>query len=450
MGKRILFSPIGGTDPISNFRDGSLLHICRIYRPDEVYIFLSKEMYENHIKDNRYAYCLDKLSELINHKIDYKIIVNKDLVNVQEYDVFYKLFMDIISDIKSNMQPEDVLYLNTSSGTPGMKSALFIIATMDEYNMIPLQVSTPLKKINPHLEVSDKEYDIELYWEYNEDNKDDFENRCKEIKSLNLLKLLKKDMIKKHISAYDYNAALVTAQSLVDIENSRLEYMLKAAVYRSKLDSNNADKYANLSNWDNLYDIKDGTYRKIFEYAMILWLKIQREELADYIRALTPIIVSLYELILKKECGIDIEKITYEKQIKKDKVRYWDEAKIKNNYHEIIDIFNKEYKNKFDYDKPVYSHHLVNLINGKSDDYNLKEKINQLTDVEQNIRNIAAHSMVKITDDDIIKRTGLTSKQIFDIIKGLFVKAGINVKSDVWDTYNRMNEMLINEVDEFK
>lgn len=450
MSKRILFSPIGGTDPISNFRDGSLLHICRIYRPDEVYIFLSKEMYENHIKDNRYAYCLDKLSELINHKIDYKIIVNKDLVNVQEYDVFYKLFMDIISDIKSNMQPEDVLYLNTSSGTPGMKSALFIIATMDEYNMIPLQVSTPLKKINPHLEVSDKEYDIELYWEYNEDNKDDFENRCKEIKSLNLLKLLKKDMIKKHISAYDYNAALVAAQSLVDIENSRLEYMLKAAVYRSKLDSNNADKYANLSNWDNLYDIKDGTYRKIFEYAMILWLKIQREELADYIRALTPIIVSLYELILKKECGIDIEKITYEKQIKKDNVRYWDKAKIKNKYPDIIDIFNKEYKNKFDYDKPVYSHHLVNLINGKSDDYNLKEKINQLTDVEQNIRNIAAHSMVKITDDDIIKRTGLTSKQIFDIIKGLFVKAGINVKSDVWDTYNRMNEMLINEVDEFK
>ncbi len=93
---------------------------------------------------------------------------------------------------------------------------------------------------------------------------------------------------------------------------------------------------------------------------------------------------------------------------------------------------------------------MVNLINGKSDDYNLKEKINQLTDVEQNIRNIAAHSMVKITDDDIIKRTGITSKQIFDIIKGLFVKAGINVKSDVWDTYNRMNEMLINEVDEFK
>ena len=26
---RILFSPIGGTDPISNCRDGAMLHICR-------------------------------------------------------------------------------------------------------------------------------------------------------------------------------------------------------------------------------------------------------------------------------------------------------------------------------------------------------------------------------------------------------------------------------------
>ena len=25
--KKILFSPIGGTDPISNFRDGAMLHI---------------------------------------------------------------------------------------------------------------------------------------------------------------------------------------------------------------------------------------------------------------------------------------------------------------------------------------------------------------------------------------------------------------------------------------
>lgn len=28
MGKRILFSPVGGTDPIKYCSDGSMLHIC--------------------------------------------------------------------------------------------------------------------------------------------------------------------------------------------------------------------------------------------------------------------------------------------------------------------------------------------------------------------------------------------------------------------------------------
>ena len=44
MGKRILFSPVGGTDPIKYCSDGSMLHICRHYQPDEVVLYLSKEI----------------------------------------------------------------------------------------------------------------------------------------------------------------------------------------------------------------------------------------------------------------------------------------------------------------------------------------------------------------------------------------------------------------------
>ena len=46
MPERILFSAVGGHDPIANFRDGAILHICRIYRPDKVYLYLSSEMLE--------------------------------------------------------------------------------------------------------------------------------------------------------------------------------------------------------------------------------------------------------------------------------------------------------------------------------------------------------------------------------------------------------------------
>ncbi len=57
MNQTILFSPVGGTDPISqnNYRDGSLLHICRVYKPTKVVLFLSREMLDFHRKDNRYC-----------------------------------------------------------------------------------------------------------------------------------------------------------------------------------------------------------------------------------------------------------------------------------------------------------------------------------------------------------------------------------------------------------
>ena len=47
MGKTYLFTPIGNTDPIKYFYDGSMLHICRHYKPNIVYLYLSKEMIEN-------------------------------------------------------------------------------------------------------------------------------------------------------------------------------------------------------------------------------------------------------------------------------------------------------------------------------------------------------------------------------------------------------------------
>ena len=67
MGKRILFSPIGGTDPIKYQRDGSLLHICRVYQPDEIYLYLSKEMLSRSEKDDRYCKTIELLGEKLNH-----------------------------------------------------------------------------------------------------------------------------------------------------------------------------------------------------------------------------------------------------------------------------------------------------------------------------------------------------------------------------------------------
>ena len=104
MSRTYLFSPIGNTDPIKYFYDGSMLHICRYYKPDVVYLYLSKEMMEYHKEDNRYVRSIELLGEKLNHTFEVHIIENDQMVNVQQYDVFYKEFRSIISDIEKEKE----------------------------------------------------------------------------------------------------------------------------------------------------------------------------------------------------------------------------------------------------------------------------------------------------------------------------------------------------------
>ena len=235
MGKKYLFSPIGNTDPIKYLYDGSMLHICRYYKPDIVYLYLSKEMMENHKKDNRYVRSLELLGEFLHHKFDIRIIENPEMINVQQYDVFYNEFHKIIAEIETQKGPEDILLVNMASGTPAMKSALLVMATLAEYRFLPIQVSTPQKKSNLEHEERE-EYDVNTNWELNEDNEESAENRCQEIKCLNLMRLLKVDMIKKHLLCYDYHAALAVGKEIKDELNPTTYQWLETADARSMLD----------------------------------------------------------------------------------------------------------------------------------------------------------------------------------------------------------------------
>ena len=129
MGKIILFTPVGGTDPISstNCRDGSMLHICRNYKPDKVIMYMSKEMLENQEADDRYRYCLNRLSKLQQHEMKYEIVERRELTEVHEFDYFYEDFRKIIRQIYDEMDETDTLLLNVSSGTPAMKSGLLVL-----------------------------------------------------------------------------------------------------------------------------------------------------------------------------------------------------------------------------------------------------------------------------------------------------------------------------------
>ena len=305
MGKTYLFSPVGNTDPIKYFHDGSMLHICRKYKPDIVYLYLSREMVKNHRKDNRYAQTIELLGKWLNHTFEVRLIMREDLVEVQQYDVFYKEFREMIAQIEKEMEPGDRLLLNMASGTPAMKSALVVMATLAEYRFIPVQVSTPKRESNLEHEER-KEYDVEFNWELNEDNKENFVDRCREVQCFNLMRLLKLDMIKKHLLAYDYHAAYAIGKELEEEISPETLKLLRAAEARVNLDTGTVSRNVE-DNVPEFYPVRDGNKRKLFEYALGLDIKLKKGEYADFVRAITPLGVDLLEMLLKQYCNINLK-----------------------------------------------------------------------------------------------------------------------------------------------
>ena len=80
-------------------------------------------------------------------------------------------------------------------------------------------------------------------------------------------------------------------------------------------------------------------------------------------------------------------------------------------------------------------------------DQNVKDTITALRSVESNLRNLAAHQIVSVTDVTIKEETGYTGKQIMDMIKKSFAYAELSVKREQWESYEDMNRVIISQIE---
>lgn len=437
---KILFSPIGGSDPIRNYHDGSMLHICRNYLPDRVVLYLSGEMYQHHVQDNRYVYCLEELGKKMSHPFEIEVIVRDELTEVQDYEYFYTEFTKCINDIVAQMDEGDELLLNVSSGTPAMKNALIILATLAEFSFQPIQVSTPLKRSN-YMDENTKKYEVQEQWEFDEDNEpqEGDTSRCEEIKSLNLVKLLKVNLLEKHLQAYDYTAALEIARDLKNHISVKATAMIEQANERNQLNTKRVNELAKKIDYQPM-PVKNQENCDLLEYVLLLQMKVRRKEYADFIRAITPVVFELFYSVLKRQCHIDIKDYCDEK---KSGLR-WNLEKIKQT--EVGDILQKEYAATGFRGGPVYSSQLKPLILH----YSVSEKVNSLvTDLrhaEEKARNKAAHTIVSITNEKIVKWTDYTAEELLVKIQQLTLFVVPGQDGSIWDSYDRMNEAIMKEI----
>lgn len=433
----ILFTAIGMTDPISNYRDGSMLHICRYNEIDKVYLYISAEVYYYHQMDNRYLYCIDKLSDLLGRKIETELIIRKDLEDVHIFDVFINEFRNILMDIH-NKNLGDKIYLNVSSGTPAMKSALQALAAFGEIDMIPIQVSTPERKSNPHVE--DKEnYDVAIQWECDEDNAID-ENRCTFSENFNFIDQTKKAMIKELIAKYDYVGAKALADTMADKLSDKFKDLLMGACQRYVLNYNSAKML--YRKYDiKLLNVEQSNLAAVVEYFLILDLKVRKGEYGDFLRGITPLLVDIFEMILSNSCGFNVD--DYTKFNKYNGIREWDINKLEKNPY-ILNCLNKKY-GRFS-PSFIKSDNLLVIIESISDNDKLKNLCNDLRKIEENLRNRTAHEITMITDDVIEKLLGFNSKAIINKLFQAIEYTEIKINLSLMDSYDNMNKILCENI----
>lgn len=437
------------TDPVSDKtgEEGALLQICRFYQPDKIYIYMSKEIIENHEKDNRYILCLEHLYKYLKKDFDYEIIERRELEDVHIFDFFYKEYREILYQIHLE-NPKSEIILNTSSGTPAMKAALFVLCALFNFQMTPVQVATPIKKSNSkagkikletpadYLEIMDLILsDTKIYG-------DRTEIATKE----NLSFELRKDIIKNHINKYNYAAALEVAQMIRETLNKRAYFLIEAAFYRNKLDRKNMDR--SLNEIGEKFDFYDNSRLRLTEYLLYLSTNIKRDMLLEFIRGISPALDDLFKIAFEKETNIKLGK--YLKNI--DGKEVW-VKKILNsdtNGQKILKVLDRCY-NIYDFRNSASSDNFLKLM--QSEEFGISQNkitkmAERLRDIESKGRNKAAHQIISIDDEFLKKTIGCTSKNIFQKIKNFATEINLGVKNEHWDSYEYMNEKIIKALNE--
>lgn len=442
---KVLFSPIGMTDPISDhtLQDGSLLNICRFYKPDKIYLYMSKEVMEYHEKDNRYVKCLEKVYEYLGKDFEYEIIDRRDLEEVQVFDFFYKEYREILYKIHLK-HPDAEILLNVSSGTPAMKSALFVLCALFSFPMTPIQVSTPIKKANTKSNQVKLKDPIKEFFEIIDLIMTDpitYGDRTEIAFKENLNFELGKDIIKNHLRNYNYSAALEAAEATRDFLSEQSYYLIKAAFYRSNLDRNKVTENLKLAN--DKFDYYETHQLKLIEYILYLSVNVKRNMLLEFIRGISPVLDLLFKRAFELESGIDLDNYLTNK---KGKVS-WNKKKLLSdkNGEKILKVLNESY-NGFTFKNTASSDNYLKLM--ESDDFGISErfitkKAEKLRDIEKDGRNKAAHQIVSIDDNFLKRETGYNSEEILNRIIDFVQDIKLVIKKEHWNSYEIMNEKII-------
>jgi len=421
---KILISAVGTTDPISNNHDAALLHIARNYRPDKIVLVYSQEMLVKQDLINKVLLSIEGYNPII--EID-STTLNNDEVHL--FDKMYEVMGLIIQKYTNN---DDEIILNLSSGTPQIKSALFALNRINDYNTQAIQVATPKKGANKeYKDLTDSEIDALIV--ENQDNSLDFVDRSIKDKSEKFSQALVKRHLRSLIASYDYQAAEVIINRKEDTKSlSNIKKIRKKISDFSRVFKNQCL----LS--DILSLPLDDSQKKALNYYLMIDVLKEREHIADVLIKAK----SLAEFVIEETIKKDHEGLI---------VFDGNPPKLNPNFPDceaILDDIDKKMKKSRgieDTEERIFSVQstlnllsYLNILEFYEYDSQLQTAINSILSLNGE-RNKVAHGLSEI-DTRLLSRKKL--KQLSENLRLLLVDC-LDIDSSYFNYYDKQNEELI-------
>ena len=412
---RILYTPVGDTDPIRGCYDGGMLHIVRHYNPDMAILVLSKEMEQKEASDSRFS----KALKHVKADLDIKLICTglEDVHRIDTLQPFVDHFYEMLSEY-----PDAEILINLSSGTPQMKLIMSYLSV--EHDAVRgIQVDSPQGGSNRSEPAVNDDEDIEIVIENNFDDQEDTENRCHEPQ----MGYIKRNNIKQSlhtlINSYKYKEAISLYEHYKKTFTDELDNDILALLEHGKLRLELEYKLA-LEKINRVGDLSlksvftDWKRIKLHEFLMLMEVRLKQGQIEDFILKITPF---MYELMLY------YFSTTY--HVKWDEFEKWtpggprtDMVSFKEKHPQLYSSWYAHTKTPQFNEIQLSLNHMLHMLEDQPNvNPLLLKQLNDIRHIERKIRNKIAHEVVVLTEVEICKSVSIKSLQSFlELIQTVF------------------------------
>ncbi|MDT2760812.1 type III-A CRISPR-associated CARF protein Csm6 [Enterococcus xiangfangensis] len=417
---RILFSPIGNTDPWRNDRDGAMLNIVRHYKPDLTFLFFTESIWEGSDKVAPHRlFNWEEIIKKVSNKTSVECMIEK-IEDVNGFDSYKDIFHKYLVDLE-NRYPDAEFLLNVTSGTPQMETTLCL-----EYITYPshkdcIQVTTPLLASNANTKYAnpeDQEIDLEIV--NIEESKS--ESRCQSISIISFREAMIRNQVKSLIENYDYEAILWLLDAQKSFYNgSRIRSRLKEVTKNIKTHEvfpSITKKYRN------------NDLQKALFHFLLLDMRFKRRDIAEVlirVKSITEFVVEKY--LNRKYVGL----IKYTKG--KPYINLFYNPKFMSDYHNLLKNENYKFDERRLLSFPAY----YNFFKILEPEGRLIKKMSCVNDIN-GIRNDVAHNLENLN----LEKNGNEEKIVKAVraVKEMISIVFPEIKQDDYEYFTKLNKEL--------